>query len=794
MKDEPFHIPPNSKSDEDGNGNGILEENDVQDHHVREEKNESRLDSKSPGRRNQGRRTKSLDISMISRPTRLHCPSTCSTSSGSTEPRPSSSFTSENLKDGQKSSIQKNRAEKQSKDQNDRDNDLSRPRSKSVSVLSSSSSSSTATASSNQQKPRTPSILLTTIAEASEETTSQSISPPHSPKKTNTLVLAGSDLEQVNCTERTDNEKCTSVPLFVIPELYCKAEDTLQKTSASNRGIILDPSGITDCHIRPTSTDQHQEKVRIEESRPKDQVTAKNDEDINEDDWEVVSLRKRRKSSRYQPVSFSLSNTLFGDTTVSAVSLKSARFEKASPLLVERNDDENHNDHASKRKRTKSFRAITYHLGRTLPRYRRASANDIEVSQIKHSSHHLVHFQHHPEIEGQTNPRRVSISSLAAGDDSGFASSLHEQSIYSNTSSAYSSATYTTTSTPPSSSSSKYRRNGMSSSNEGIPQIPALTLVSPMGTLRRYISCPDSILNGSPTKNSQVEQKKIHRPLPVLPDSIICTNISTEVGGSPEHFSPALPPLPRFASTAFAIEDDAAEHSVISEQSISRLKTAGDNATLPSASESTSQEKRKSIRRKSLISNLRSVRQLDSSTPKIQLIDTAPEVLNERRHSHSGSLNTVRTSSASKSTSTLRPRPEELFASLWAFQGSPRSTSPSRFDGVENVGTVNITGSSEKTSFSPFLPVQSPSPRLDSTTSPRISSSFSYEYDPKLPDARTALQLLPRDLNTDLEVKPWMVVMPRFVLDDLAVGMREWDKERLDIALEARKKVRQKSV
>ena len=46
--------------------------------------------------------------------------------------------------------------------------------------------------------------------------------------------------------------------------------------------------------------------------------------------------------------------------------------------------------------------------------------------------------------------------------------------------------------------------------------------------------------------------------------------------------------------------------------------------------------------------------------------------------------------------------------------------------------------------------------------------------------ARTRLELRPRDLNTDLEVKPWMVVVPRFVLDERGIGVRDWDRDRLE--------------
>ncbi|CAD6573483.1 MAG: hypothetical protein CYPHOPRED_005156 [Cyphobasidiales sp. Tagirdzhanova-0007] len=78
----------------------------------------------------------------------------------------------------------------------------------------------------------------------------------------------------------------------------------------------------------------------------------------------------------------------------------------------------------------------------------------------------------------------------------------------------------------------------------------------------------------------------------------------------------------------------------------------------------------------------------------------------------------------------------------------------------------------------PPLPSLHLLPAPPSRRSKRHVTFSAYTYTAAETHARTPLQLLPRDLNTDLAVKPWMVALPQRVLADIGVGVRDWDRER----------------
>lgn len=61
---------------------------------------------------------------------------------------------------------------------------------------------------------------------------------------------------------------------------------------------------------------------------------------------------------------------------------------------------------------------------------------------------------------------------------------------------------------------------------------------------------------------------------------------------------------------------------------------------------------------------------------------------------------------------------------------------------------------------------------------PEPGSEYAFPTSEEGLGSRAKLELRPRDLNTDLEVRPWMVVAPRFVLEDCGVGVRDWDRDR----------------
>lgn len=703
---------------------------------------EGRLTTSTPSRHS--RKAKSLDLSMISRPTRLQrASSSCSASSNTSSTPPSrarkESKVRENLSPGQPQA--QSHKEPKNRNQASNINDSMRPRSKSVSVLPHTSNTTT------------PSILLTTISESSEETSAAILSSPfssgnsNSPKDGEATLTAemkstsnGSNRQMIDAcalsrSKMRPSEKGQNSPPF------CK--DVVTQATGNHRNQILPL-------VYMGAADQRADQ------KPCEKLEA---------DWEILSLRKRRKSSKYQPSSPSILNALLGPSSSTSPPLPSA---PASPKVQPCNAPERVPTNASSaglplpRRRTTSFRYITTHLARPLPRYRRASANDAVVSQKISPKPSLLPEPYLKEIIRASPSTNADIWSqhlrniiehasteenIHAADDSGFAPSLHDQSLCTDKCNI-----------------SPTRTGNVSASDDTdeLPRIPALTLISPMGTLRKYISCPDGILSASPTK-------KPRRPLPALPEAEVSSTATAapSTDKTEEQFSPALPPLKRFVK--------------IMSQSPTMEGEAQD--TFTSTPTNHQQGRKKSVRRKSVINNLRSIRQTESSSSSSSTAST----LHKARNIDTSTATTTTTLSGLDSFKTARssltglwPPPEELFASLFlTTTGSPTILQSTRYSSDSSV-----------TKKVPFSPSTRSASGFENHENARLSVSASYVYDPTAPDARKALQLLPRDLNTDLEVKPWMVVMPRFVLDDLAVGVRDWDKERLEVVQPTRIKSR----
>lgn len=629
---------------------------------------------------------------------------------------------------------------------------MTRPRSKSVSILSSHST--------------TPSIVLTKITETSEE------------QSTSLLVeslLPGQDI-QVSSSSHISNQP--SYPSDSGDSKPKRSNSTLGRSRASSLAVIPEndreralqdkPEAMVSSDIGSTVSSDIKEKVTTQFGNDREK------KEEEEEDWEVLSIRKRRKSVKYQPTSTSsfIATLLGSPSTISSSFLISPSSSTVRATSAKSEEHDQPPISTQLRRRTSSFKSVkNQFLNRPMPRYRRASANDAITSrnnltttmhQDFNESEHIVHtlgevirsspstnldvWSEHLQalleethlVEQESNSR---ILAAGAGDDSGFAPSLHDNSL------VYS----------PERSKVISHAESRDVEKRGLPRIPTLALISPMGTLRRHISCPDGILSTtSPTK-------KQRRPLPPLPEDLP----STIILGEGSSFSPVLPPLP-----PFQYDSDTQNHP-------------------EEVKERISSSRKKSVRRKSVISNLR--RQIQEQE---EYVDTSLSSSNieSRRSStqetlQSSNIDSFKTARSSQSTN-LWPPPGELFASLFtSLPASPNLPGPSASGARFETAIYKKVVFSPSTKASAIFETFHSSPK-----SATESETPAYVYDPNTPDARKALQLVPRDLNTDLEVKPWWVVLPRFVLDDLAVGVRDWDKDRLEVYNLTRSKSRQKSI
>lgn len=755
------------------------------------------------------RKTKSLDLSSISRP----APFQRASSSVSSPSTLSTSATPSKTEKHVLSSKPEQRSELISHYNNQ---DTIRPRSKSVSALS-------------HQKTAPlplPTIILSTITEDSEEKEQQqhptallssSAAHPHQSKTSAKVQPSGNEreddirnAESMNMNKKKTTKWQTSSISTMMTTTTTMTEDTIGRSRADSLPVMpeierertLHQSSIIASGPRQEAIQLNHSassKLPIADNEARSHGRSENNEEEEDDDWEVLLLRKRRKSSKYQPSSPSLLSTLLGSPSIAFTASRSSG--NLSPhFTTEQSASHKTVEHPQSRRRTSSFRSIANQLARPLPRYRTASANDAIVSQnnivvtqrvdmqdrvnnpslgdiIRSSpstnldvwSEHLRTLLESTQLDDEKTPRHSETNQSA--DDSGFAS-LHDDSLFISPDKQQhrqnQQSTPSSHSRPTSSNASAMIMAG----EGGLPRIPTLALISPMGTLRRHISCPDGILSSSPTKTSQQEpQQRYRRPLPCLPESenpVSVINIAHNDLGNGAGFSPVLPPLPPYQ---FPDIESSNEDGV----------EVG--------------KKRKSVRRKSVVGNLR----LET---REQGNYTVPE---KSKHAHTSSTASSNTPETIKSTSTnldsfktarsslssnLWPPPEELFASLFASTSSnvPSMTSP------KNTSlSMRFATESKRVSFTPST--KNTVMFESSANIIGMSESTSYIYDPSVPDARKALQLIPRDLNTDLEVKPWWVVLPRFVLDDLAVGVRDWDKDRLEVYQMAQQtKSRQKSV
>ncbi|KAK9898847.1 hypothetical protein P389DRAFT_193866 [Cystobasidium minutum MCA 4210] len=721
---------------------------------------------KLPSKHSHSRQSKSLDLSTmtISRPSRLQRASSSSCDVSCSFPCRDGKLSVRKINDeadrcaakscpanGNASILERKEGSKggtlmMRQPRDNQETEITRPRSKSVSVLSHTST--------------IPSKLLCTISETSEEFPSVTMSSHQadSPLISPTASInrrANPDMTSGTSGLKLDNTNRGIPP----PSNFLKDGQSTGKAGHTAASIVSP-------HTSKTTPAVQDDKVHglsigrtsLAGSSSGDHAPGAKEE---EEGWEVLSLRKRRKSSKYQPPAPSLVKTLLGSPN--------SQLCKADPIkIVQRHVTSPAPPSKQPRhRRTSSFKALTSHLARPLPRYRRASANDA-VDQKNGTARLTAVTQSHLNVKDflieevlrsspSTNldvwsehlrkviehiPANTASEHDSAADDSGFAPSLHDQSIGSGNA----------VGSPP----RQQQTSEESLADTELPRIPTVTLVSPMGTLRRYISCPDGILSSSPTKK--------HRPLPALPEQ---HQMSTTIVPTCEEFSPALPPLKSFVPvlpTSPRVESDGHEQY-----------------SMPTSPGSRGRNKR-SVRRKSVVNNLRSIGQPGSISELAagHMHSKTPTEVTTTTLSNLDSFKTARSS-----TSNLWPPPEELFASLFSSSTSPTVQQSQCF----RTGT---SSTKKRVLFSPSI---RSTPLLDTAkAATRLSESASYVYDPNAPNARTPLQLLPRDLNTDLQVKPWMVVMPRFVLDDLAVGVRDWDKDRLEVVQQARHKSRQRSI
>ena len=123
--------------------------------------------------------------------------------------------------------------------------------------------------------------------------------------------------------------------------------------------------------------------------------------------------------------------------------------------------------------------------------------------------------------------------------------------------------------------------------------------------------------------------------------------------------------------------------------------------------------------------------------------------------SHTSSRSSISFQRDREAQAALWPPPSELFAPL-----------------------LSHTSESESKASLSRLGTQRPRKRHVSFAS--AATTYTFETTSEGLAARTRLELRPRDLNTDLEVKPWMVVVPRFVLDERGIGVRDWDRDRME--------------
>ena len=168
------------------------------------------------------------------------------------------------------------------------------------------------------------------------------------------------------------------------------------------------------------------------------------------------------------------------------------------------------------------------------------------------------------------------------------------------------------------------------------------------------------------------------------------------------------------------------------------------------------------------------------SSPEKKAETSTPPSLRKRNFIHdlpkasiAKSTSQKTATSSAKAYRQLSPAPEALFGPLMRRPSTTTSVPTAAEEVIDEDATIRPTRprTVKRVSFS--------SPTRPGRSSPTGGSAgYVFPVSEEGFGARTKLELLPRDLNTDLEVRPWMVVAPRFVLDDCGVGVRDWDRDR----------------